>query len=627
LFFICFSYFYSVGVPLYKQLKIAIIEGNEEKAVAVYQSKEMGKTLSSTLHPSKPFPSKKDPNGESPLHMAVKAAFANLVDMFLVCGGRPDIVNGRQENCLHAACSLPSFPLKRADLVEQLLKWGAMNPLTNKLVTVPLDACDIDGNNAAHLAAYNGLLLCAEKLIWAMQPPLYKQLNNLNLTCAEYADINGHSNIGSMLELFWLFRDDPEEIGESLGAAEDKYRLTLRQTASTPNGIISIGSHSLTLAGFISYVSFAIAVVSKELKETPARAEMLLMSYSWDAVRLCQDYSRSPEAVLSQINLRVRSEASTTSQVDVLSGDSASESLVVRSCDNVPIGVPIGEVYLDSAYEEIGPFTVYRDGKKVSYTIRTVGGKTAVVPLDFDPHAKLLTNNDQNVSANSHVRPDTTIECPMCGELMFEPASVQHFLDYANGGTLVEPRHRELQCGSGHRHCFSCWSRLLQSQVADEGLHCLRCPAKNCGEMLDLQWAPVLLNGADLVDRMHAQRQRKIMDGIKLQWCPFPMCGTMVHVHTTGNTRGPSCTAGSVSQCSVCSNGHGFCLCCSAEAHSPCTCSELGEWQRLAKSMIKYADSSVQTNPANILLHAPTHRDCPQCGMSNGKESGSNHMR
>lgn len=300
--------------------------------------------------------------------------------------------------------------------------------------------------------------------------------------------------------------------------------------------------------------------------------------------------------------------------------------MIVHGSDNVPVGVPISDVFLDPSYQELGPFAVYRGGKKVTYTIRTVHGKTAVVPLDFDPHAKMLMPNDQKVSPNSHLKPDTTSPCPMCGELMYEAACVQHFI----ADTLVEPRHRELQCGSGHKYCFSCWCGYLQAQAAGEdGLHCLQCPSLNCGESLDLHWAPVLLKSPDLLNRMFAQRQRLIIERLRLRWCPLPKCGLIVHVHSAENeeTRGSDCSAGSIPLCGVCSNGHGFCLCCGGEGHSPCKCEELSKWQDLVREFSRSPQAKDKTNAAHILLHAPNHKACMQCGASNGKVDGCNRMR
>jgi hypothetical protein len=293
---------------------------------------------------------------------------------------------------------------------------------------------------------------------------------------------------------------------------------------------------------------------------------------------------------------------------------------------NLPVGIPISDVFMDSSYLEMGPFAVMRGGKKVSYTIRTVQGKNIVVPFDFDPISKGNTIDDQKVSANSHLKPEATSACPMCGEQMLEAASVQHFI----ADTLVQPKHRELQCGSGHKYCFSCWAGYLQAQAASrEGLHALQCPGQDCGETLDLQWAPVLLKSPDLVNRVLAQRQRQVTDKLKLHWCSVPKCGLVVHVHATEDeeSRGSDCSAGSIPLCGLCANGHGVCLCCGSEPHAPCKCDELTKWQDLVGEVARTPQAKERANPAHILQHAPHHKNCTQCGASNGKEHGSNHIR
>jgi len=249
-----------------------------------------------------------------------------------------------------------------------------------------------------------------------------------------------------------------------------------------------------------------------------------------------------------------------------------------------------------------------------------------VVPLDFDPSAKMLTHNDQKVSPNSHLRPETTSPCPMCGEMMHEAASVQHFI----ADTLVEPKHRELACGSGHKFCFSCWAGYLKSHAAsEEGLSGLCCPAVNCGEVLDLHWAPVLLKSPDLLNRIFAQRQRLIIEKLRLRWCPVPECNLIVHVHSAEGEakRGSDVSAAGIPLCGLCANNHTFCLCCGVDAHSPLKCDEVSKWQDLKREVSRLSQARDSNSAASILIHAPNHKNCTQCGTSNGKEDGCNHMR
>lgn len=307
------------GPPLCKQLKFAILEGNEEKAISLYNSKEMGKTLKSTLHPSKPFPSKKDPNGETPLHLSAKNALPVLFGMFLEFGGRPDILNSRRESCAHTVCTEPNFPDRRADIVEQAMKWRSINPSTNKTVSVLADGTDIDGNTAMHLAAYNGLLKCLERLI-AYRASCYV-LNNNNLTCAEFADVSGRSNIGTMIELASLF--NPSLTADRSERAMALYRAALQHYRNNGTGVLVIDSHSLTATGLMKFVTKTIAAASEALKESAARTEVMLMHYNWDAHALIADYERGPSKVMRAVKIQPRGRAFSSES------DSA---LVVKEC-------------------------------------------------------------------------------------------------------------------------------------------------------------------------------------------------------------------------------------------------------------------------------------------------------
>ena len=77
----------------------------------------------------------------------------------------------------------------------------------------------------------------------------------------------------------------------------------------------------------------------------------------------------------------------------------------------------------------------------------------------------------------------------------------------------------------------------------------------------------------------------------------------------------------------MCTNGHGFCLCCGGEAHSPLKCEEVTQWQDLVREVSRVPQAKDNASAASILLHAPNHKDCAKCGTSNGKEDGCNHMR
>lgn len=169
-------------------------EGNEDKAITLYMSKEGSK-----LHPSKPFPTKKVGGSEdTPMHVASRHALGKIFKIFIEYGGHPATVNARKENCAHAVCQLTSFPAKRAEILDLIYDWRGQTA-DNLIDLVDINAVDIDGNTALHVAAFNGILPCVELLV-ARGADISKQ-NNEGLTCSDLADRGGHFALGTVLEL------------------------------------------------------------------------------------------------------------------------------------------------------------------------------------------------------------------------------------------------------------------------------------------------------------------------------------------------------------------------------------------------------------------------------------------
>lgn len=306
----------------------------------------------------------------------------------------------------------------------------------------------------------------------------------------------------------------------------------------------------------------------------------------------------------------------------------------------INVGIPIEDVYLDPCYAQVQSFVVYQDGKKKVFNIQNVEGKTGVYPIDYDPSYRFVDQH-QNISENSHIKPKKTDPCLLCGETMLEAASIQHYI----AGTLVESSRREIQCSSGHKYCYTCWSDHIQSLLKHDTLTCLPCPAADCGEILDLQWAPVFLKRPELVNKLLAQRQKHIIDILNLTWCPVPDCGLLVHVNQTfgagangSNLKSPSgddiqsykgtqfnANAGaSVPRMAICGHGHAFCLSCPREAHSPCACHDLSTWQELLRDESQHVDSKDPNSPGYLLLSYPTIKKCGHCDAMMGKSEGCN---
>lgn len=567
----------------------------------------------SKVHPSKPFPTKKtDSADDTPLHLAAKHVLMKLFKMFIEYGGNPGVLNVRFENCAHAVCMLTSFPGKRGDILDLIFEWHGTKA-DNTADYVLIDQVDIEGNTALHIAAFNGLLVCIQKLV--LRGATLSLLNHFDLSCAEMADRGGHLQLGTMLELAWVFQHD--------NAAQDAMATYSKHTkGDNISGRILLDGISVPLTGFIEFMNKSIKIASDTLAESPARAEALLNCYAWDVKMLKKEYTVSKEKVLITARLKPRA---------VLHQEVVKDS-------EIECGVCVEEIYLDPCYNTVASFSVSRANKKFSYSFHHFDGKAAVHPLDYNPAAK--SADSTKVSPQSHVNPKPTETCLMCGNVMLEPASLHNFLT----GTIVEGSRRELPCGSGHKYCMNCWSDHVSVQIKNNNqLGTLGCPSANCGEVLDIQWAPVILKKSDLVNRLMAQRQRHVIEALNLRWCPIQGCGLLVHLQSNflphigsaepGGTPsiGASSSFASCSPCSpakatICGNGHAFCLACSQEAHSPCKCSDVTVWNEWLREESTNTDG--RGNPlANLLLYYSDHKPCAFCNTVLVKEDGCNIVR
>lgn len=282
------------------------------------------------------------------------------------------------------------------------------------------------------------------------------------------------------------------------------------------------------------------------------------------------------------------------------------------------VGINVEDVYFEPSYGAIQSFNVYVEGKKKVYCFQNYDSKVGVYPLDYDPSFKYL-DAQQRISENSHISPKKTDPCPMCGTMMLEAAGIQHFI----AGTLVEPLHREIQCSSGHKFCFTCWSDYVQSQLkSDQGSGCLPCPAVGCGEILDLQWAPVILKRTDLVNRLIAQRQKHVIDTLHLHWCPVPDCGLLTRLESSETTANEATSL--PPRTMICENGHATCLECKNESHTPCTCQEYLYYQELIKEETRDCDPNNSSDPLILISGHPFPRKCPKCNKELRKTEGCN---
>jgi hypothetical protein len=183
--------------------------------------------------------------------------------------------------------------------------------------------------------------------------------------------------------------------------------------------------------------------------------------------------------------------------------------------------------------------------------------------------------------------------CFVCGDTMLPSAEVSAFLK----GEVEQPGSRRLQCDSGHAFCVDCWAGSVTVQVKDNGLGCLPCPGYKCGELLDVAWAPVLLKSKELTAHMMTRRKQLVVDCCpQLKACPVNNCGIVVCLPVSAlQTAASQAQQAALSRpqiptCVLCKDGHIFCLECSQTAHSPCTCTQMTQWQALVQEEVKTAD-------------------------------------
>jgi Holliday junction resolvasome RuvABC DNA-binding subunit len=591
------------------------MEGNEEKAIALYMSKD-----GSRVPLDQAFPTKKSETvDDTPIHLAAKFALTQLLHLFLEYGGNPAVVNSRKETALHSTCLLASFPLKRAELMEVILQWEYLRQ-DNVMEKIDVNAVDVDGNTALHLTSYNGMVQCIEVLI--KRGAKLSIINKSNLSCCECADRGNFRPVGTMLELAWLFQPTNE-----LQLATQVYNKFSNENSG---GSIILDSRSIALTGLIDFINHAIRITAESLGETAARAEVLLTQYCWDVKRLKKEFISNYEKVLKATKLKPR-----------FTGTGKKFSPADKDTDTIRVGLAVEDVYCDPCYLKVPTFTIYKDGSKKSYSLQNYDGKVCVFPTGFDPSLRYMddfgASNTQNTGPSSggtaanntaNVKPKRTEPCSMCGEMMLEACSIVHFIS----GNIVEPFKREIRCSSGHKFCFNCWSDHAQSHHT---LGCIPCPSVDCGEILDLQWAPMVLKRSELVNRLLTNRQQNVIKSLELKLCPAPNCGLLVRVlpHSAAKMN----RAAGCSRVAICANGHAFCVNCCHEAHSPLQCSELTIWQELLRQESKTATlpkdkiaaksaGASAKQPQSLFVSPPTSKRCPTCDSIINKNEACNFV-
>lgn len=274
------------GSNIQKSFRNAVLEGNEEKAIQIVTSKEGAKII-----PSQPllFSKKPDPLQDTPLHLAAKFGLIRLFQLLLQHNGNPSFANLRQENAAHSVCLNTTLPQHRAEILELILSWHKLSAAKEP---IDVHAVDLDGNSSLHLAAYSGLLSCIDTLL--KHGASMGALNKKGNTPVNMADCGQFANIGTMLELAWLFESSRNSIETD---------LILHNNIGT---VYSVDNRSLKLSDLVDFMNYAVKMTSHILDETAARSEVLLDMYGWDVKKLKNEYSNNMMQVLKAAKLRPR---------------------------------------------------------------------------------------------------------------------------------------------------------------------------------------------------------------------------------------------------------------------------------------------------------------------------------
>jgi hypothetical protein len=653
---------YDIGPTPTKQFKNAIIDGDEEKAIELYtcMNTEGEKSLCDELHPSKPFPTKKQSSSETPLHLTAKFGLLKLLVILLNRGGDPTAMNDKMETCLHSVCSGGGGPEVRATIMEVLLAWQGSQEKGHVEDKVSLNRANADGNTAIHLAATHGLLNCVEKLVG--MGAIISIVNRENLTCAELAAEKEHIQLALMLELALVFQPVDEQLASLVTFPYD----------GTP-GLLLLNSSSLGSGGVDAFieecVDMVVAVLAAGLRaqekapvgvgageemqgkqaaepsavvetiagvtgagadaktgDDPfsdmyrARAEALLGAYSWNVAELIGALREEPTKALRKARLEPMQSSQAHTATDTATDTKVVTSVLApfklftatfgaqlqkKSDEDEAVGRLVAEVVSELVDKVLGEQETQGVGKAGDQMLDLSDimfseeeGDLGKVVAEVDVRAEsamtvsMVDGADAGADACTDMTPADSGPCVVCGDALLCPVEARFFAgSLADGGAVLQPGRRAICCNSGHVFCADCWAGHLAVQVADYGAGSLPCMGFKCGETLDLRWAPVLLDKT-MQTRFRAQRQRRVVDCCPaLKCCPVENCGVTVALTLSSAAAGGG-DCWSVSQlpcCSLCKNGHIFCLQCNQEAHAPCNCEQVNEWNKQVGEQMKTA--------------------------------------
>jgi ariadne-1 len=199
-----------------------------------------------------------------------------------------------------------------------------------------------------------------------------------------------------------------------------------------------------------------------------------------------------------------------------------------------------------------------------------------------------------------------------CGLDLFSSSQMQRLLSDNNGlnGKFKcriccdeeSDLSQSFSLGCNHPFCKICFSEYLKNSVGDGAASVTaHCPEHKCKQLVTKTIVHSLL-AIEESEKYDLFFLRDFIEKSKnMKYCPAPRCDKVA--------------VGSGVTTVKCVCHHSFCFKCGEEAHDPCSCSQLTDWQEKCMN---------ESETANWIL--ANTRKCPQCTTRIEKNQGCNHM-
>jgi hypothetical protein len=554
----------TVGPSPIKSFRTALLSGDEEKAILLYQTETSnGSTLEMEIHVSLPFPLKAY-DDQTPLHLAALKAMEMLITIFLQRDGNPNALNANAETCLHSLCQQADQDSKRKRIMNLLLEWRGVSEDGEREEYLSVNRVDHDGNSPLHYASKNGLFDCI--LLLTSRNAIISIVNKDQMTCCEIAAASDHQQLADMLEIALIFPPPEQDI---LLFDDDVTQRTHQQVSSTQPIFLS-DCETYTFETLNQWKKNCVDCVITALGLPETFAELILDHFNWELEKTLEEMLIHKEEVFEQLNLKLE--------------DYKPIQYVVVPTPQPQATIETDVASLDEIFVDIGSGSDGRGG------LGSVSGDQSESNAESTSHSGFPSSRSRVVEVTN---PDISVgTCLVCGEELYPTLSPQHLTN----NSLPYREQREILCPAGHSYCSTCWAHHWTVQINDNSACFLHCMTFKCGHILPSEeWAiPVL--GETMAEKLKSNLLRRIVDvSSRWRWCPAKDCDSIIYLSSSPTSLDSPAAVAAVSgglksvtpektpsiplpQSAICGNGHAICLSCTGESHAPCSCEHWTSW-------------------------------------------------